>query len=88
MQTIHELTNIFCERIGVIACFRLIRIAVPTARESQDMELVGKAWGKIVVDVRGRSHAREKNQRRTFTTPIEIMQTDSVYIYKVTFGAG
>ena len=80
IQTIHELTNIFCERIGVIACFRIIGIAMSAAGESQDAELVGKARGKFVEDVSGRSHAREKNQRRTVSAPIQIMQADSVYM--------
>ena len=85
IQLIHELTNIFCECIGVIACFRTIGITVSSAGESQDVKLVIKARGQLVEDVSGSSHAREKNQRWTFSAPIKIMQTDSVKIYKVTF---
>ena len=69
IQAIHELTNIFCEGIGVIACFRIIGIALSAAGESQDAELVRKARGKLVEDVSGTSHAREKDQRPTVHRP-------------------
>lgn len=49
------------------------------------MKPVIKARDKLVEDVSGSSHGREEDQRRTFSAPIKLMQTDPVHIDKVTF---
>src|SRR5512133_203383 len=86
IQRIHELTNVFCESICIIASFGVVGITLSTAGESEDAEFVVKARGKSVEDISRRSHAREKNQRRTSSAPIKIMQADAIHMDKITFG--
>jgi hypothetical protein len=52
------------------------------------MELVYEARGKIIKIVCVTSHACQKQEYLTFSTPIKIMQFDAVYVYKVAFVGG
>src|SRR5206468_6172773 len=83
MLSIHELTNIFYERICIIACVRIVRITMTASGEGKDVELVCKTGSKFVEDVSGSCHTGEKNQCGPFAAPIQIMEADSVHSYKV-----
>jgi hypothetical protein len=85
-QTIHKLMDVFCERVGIITCFRIVRVPLSAACESQDAERIGKARGKFVEDVSRTPHTGQKDQRGTCSAPIEIVEADSIHINKVACG--
>jgi hypothetical protein len=49
------------------------------------MELICKTRCKIVKDVRVTAHACQEQQQIAIATPIQVMQSNSVHIDKVTF---
>src|SRR5262245_25400084 len=87
-ESIHKLANIFCEGIHIVSCFGMIRLSMSAAGESRNMKFVAEAWGEIIKVVCVTPHACKKQEHVTCSTPIEIMQFDSVYVYKVTFMRG
>jgi hypothetical protein len=59
--------------------------SMPAAGEGQDMELVGEAWGEMIEDMGIASQSRQEQESLAISAPIQVVQIDSIDMYKVTF---
>ena len=74
LQAIHELPNVFRQRLDVVAGFRIIGLAVSAPGQCQNVELIDKARSEAIEDVGRAAQSRQKQKRRPVAAPIQIMQ--------------
>src|SRR6266851_4496730 len=76
-QPIHQAAQIFGASGGIERPLR-IRAAVPTQIVGDHSEVVGEGRRKIVENVRIVETAVDEDQRRTQTTPVEVVKSNAV----------
>ena len=76
-QAIHQAPEVFSAGSGVERPL-CIGVAVPTQIIGDDSEVVGEGGCKIVENVRVVESAVDEDQRRTQTTPVEVVQSNAV----------
>jgi hypothetical protein len=78
IHRVKEPEDILDQRRRIISRGGLVRLTMASARQAQDVEMIGKYWGYFIESMGRICQAVQEEQSFAATAPVQIMQTYAI----------